>query len=64
MFLLAVFYGSSLSNAIQRSDKMSLTKNIASREQNIDTTIVATKFDNGSGNDNDRSEEIIDIWGL
>ena len=43
---------------------MSLTKNIALREQNIDTTIVATKFDNGSGNDNDRSEEIIDIWGL
>ena len=41
--------GSSVSNAIQKSNKISLTKNIALHEKNIDTTIVATKFENGVG---------------
>ena len=40
---------SSLSNAIQRSNKISLTKNIALPEQNIETTVAATKFENGNG---------------
>ena len=39
----------SVSDAIKRSSKISLTKNIALPEQNIETTIVATKFENGNG---------------
>ena len=32
-----------------KSNRISLTKNIALPEQNIETTIVATKFENGNG---------------
>ena len=37
-----------MSGAIRRSGKISLTKNIALPEQNIQTTIVGTRFKNGS----------------
>ena len=37
----------SVSDAIKRSRHISLTKNIAFPEQNIETTIVATKFEIG-----------------
>ena len=39
----------SVSHAIKRSGKTSLTKNIAFPEQNIQTTIIATTFENGNG---------------
>ena len=39
----------SVSDAIKRSGQISLTKNIALPEQNIETTIVATRFENGNG---------------
>ena len=39
----------SVSEAIKRSGKISLTKNIALPEHNIQTTIVATRFENGNG---------------
>ena len=39
----------SVSDTIKRSGQISLTKNIALPEQNIETTIVATGFENGNG---------------
>ena len=39
----------SVSDTIKKSGKISLTKNIALPEQNIETTIVATRFENGNG---------------
>ena len=36
-------------DAIKRSGQISLTKNIPLPEQNIETTIVETKFENGNG---------------
>ena len=39
----------SVSNAIKRSGKISLTINVALPEQNIQTTIVAIRFENGNG---------------
>ena len=38
----------SVSDAIKRSGQISLTKNIALPKQNIETTIVATRFENGN----------------
>ena len=39
----------SVSDVIKRSGQISLTKNIALPEQNMETTIVATRFANGNG---------------
>ena len=39
----------SVSDTIKRSGQISLTKNIALPEQNIETTIVATRFESGNG---------------
>ena len=39
----------SVSDAIKRSGQISLTKNIAMSEQNIETAIVATRFENDNG---------------
>lgn len=40
---------SSVSDAIKKSGQISLTKNIVLPEQNIETTIVTTRFQNGNG---------------
>ena len=42
----------SVPDAIKRSGKISLTKNIALPEQNIQTNIVARRFENGNGKNN------------
>ena len=39
----------SVPDTMKRSGKISLTKNIALPEQNIQTNIVATRFENGNG---------------
>ena len=39
----------SVSHAIKRSGQISLTKNIVLPEENIETTIVVTRFENGNG---------------
>ena len=39
----------SVSHAIKRSGQISLTKNIVLHEQNIETTIVGTRSENGNG---------------
>ena len=39
----------SVSDAIKKSGKISLTINVALPEQNIQTTIVATRFENRNG---------------
>ena len=39
----------SVSDAIKRSAQISLTKNFALPEENIGTTVVATRFENGNG---------------
>ena len=39
----------SVSDAIKRSGQITLTKNIVLPEQNIETAIVASRFENGNG---------------